>query len=381
MARVIISSGHSTQNPGSVSNGLREYDVARQIAKSTLKFLRQNGVISLSVPPEMELIQRIDWINNTGYLQRTNDVSIEIHVNDGGKSGIEAWFEGEGINPSQQLTELILDGACAESKLPSQGAKSELKHEIGSIAFLHETNTIGSLIECGYIDNVNDATFLKSPTNIDLLGKGIAKGICKFLKVEFRELPTTTPVQNQTPAQPTVQQSIQPQVQIPQQSTPPSSQTTFQPLPSREERKKMIVLNYVKILGREPSQNDINYFLNVGIREEELLRKMVESQEHADIVKTKQEFDNVKEQFASQQSELEMIKASLSDQNRIIEGLNYSIMEKNTALQNLQQNISLTRESTSQIAESTKKKSPGTSGQYRGSFLDRLFKAFSDLFE
>ena len=68
MARVIISSGHSSANPGSVANGLREVDIARQIAKATLKYLRMQGVISLSVPPEMELLQRIEWINGTGYL-------------------------------------------------------------------------------------------------------------------------------------------------------------------------------------------------------------------------------------------------------------------------------------------------------------------------
>lgn len=418
MARVIISSGHSSANPGSVSGGLREVDLARLIAKSTLKFLRSQGVISLSVPPEMELLQRIDWINGTGYTARTNDICIEIHINDGGKSGIEAWYEGDGGNPSQQLTEYILEGAVAESKLPSQGAKSEYKHEIGSISFIHETIPTASLIECGYIDNLSDAEFLRNPANIDLIGKGIAKGICKFLKVEFRELPAPSPTtiqsqaqsraqtQGQFPVQPTqaavpaqpVAQPINRQpIMSPQPSTtsfnnnsgfgqqPPVTPTgngsAFTPLPSREERRKMIVTLYTKILGREPSQNDINYFLNIGIREDELLKKMMESQEHADLVKSKQEFSTIKQQFETQQSELAQLKTAVEDQTKVIEGLNYSISQKNAAIVSMQNTFSQIQANSPEKAFSSVSNGKGKASGYKGSFLDRLFKAFSDLFE
>jgi len=125
MPRVIVSSGHTSASPGSTANGLREADLAKKIARSTLKYLRQNGIISLSVPPEMELADRIKWINETGYQESTNDLALEIHINDGGKSGIEIWYEGEGDNVSHRLADSILTATVTETKLPSQGSKSE----------------------------------------------------------------------------------------------------------------------------------------------------------------------------------------------------------------------------------------------------------------
>ena len=238
---------------------------------------------------------------------------------------------------------------------------------------------------------------MKVPANIDLLGKGIAKGICKFLNVEFRELPVTQPIP--VPATPPTSVETTARTNTPPMQSAPAAQpveafnnngafgqqpnTTngaFSPLPSREERRKMIITLYTKILGREPSQNDINYFLNVGIREDELIKKMMDSQEHADLVKSKQEFAAIKQEFETQRIELTELKSAWEDQSKVIEGLNYSIMQKNAALQSAQQNFNQTQVNVSagiSTPKGRKAKPPG----YKGSFLDRLFKAFSDLFE
>jgi hypothetical protein len=429
MARVIISSGHSSANPGSMANGLREVDVARQIAKATLKHLRFNGIISLSVPLEMELLERIEWINRTGYTVTTNDIAIEIHINDGGKSGIEAWFEGDGMNASQQLAEFILAGAANESKLQSQGAKSEYVHEIGSISYIHETKTISALIECGYIDNESDANFLKNPDNIDLVGKGIAKGICRFYNIEFRDSQMVAPqiqnvqtVQN-TPVQQTnsqqnaypiqnQNQQIQPIQQQPintfnntattvnqtpdqnvVQNVPaqrpfasqPATQGPINPpqvILSRDERKDMIIRNYKKILGREPNTNDLNYFLNVGIHEADLIKKMMESQEHVDMVKAKEELAKIKKESSDNAYELGQLRIICEDQKKVIEGLNYTIAQKNSALQNYQNYYTQLQKSQKGSKSNPAVIPPANTPKgYKGSFLDRLFKAFSDLFE
>ena len=456
MARVIVSSGHSPANPGSIANGLREVDVARQIAKAVLRFLRANGIISLSMPPGMELAQRIDWINRTGYTIQSNDIAIEIHVNDGGKSGFEAWFAGEGGNTSQQLTELIINSACAETKLPNQGAKSEFRHELGSIAFVHEVQVITSLIECCYIDNPADAEFLKNPTNIDLIAKGITKGICTFFNLAYKEVPVTVPTavpnlnvannlprQIKSPVSPPVLQSrpqqistqssqgqslqtdttyqqqpsprsdshiqqpapqvttafnnngglqqpspstsaaqlqSQPQSQAMQQPMQPATTGGFQPLPSREERKAMIDRTYQRIMGHSPNQNDLNYFLNIGIREEELIRKMVDSQEHMDLVKTKETFEIIQREHKEQKNELMFLRGAVEDQRRVIEGLNYSIVQKNNALFSFQQAYQQMQAS-AQAPKTSGKKPVKKPLAYKGTLLDRLFKAFSDLFE
>jgi hypothetical protein len=409
MPRVIISSGHTNANPGTVAGDLREVDLARKIARSILPYLRQNGIIALSVPPDMELNQRIEWINKTGYLESNNDVTVEIHINDGGKSGIEGWFEGKGGNSSQKLALGIVDAVATETKLPSLGARSEYDHELGSLAFLHECNPITALIECGFIDNENDAKFLRDQPSIELMGKGIAKGILKFLGLEYKDASAVQPV-IQSATAPVMMPVPQPQMlmpapvaQAPRNSfgddfmdggddfgfgggfgnsmvpPAPGGRTGFNAMPSRDERKEIIKRNYIKLLGREPNQNDLNYFLNIGITEDQLMKKIVDSQEHADLVKARQEVIKTKKLYSDQQSDLQRLRTETQDQGKIVMNLQSSIDQKNMALSEMQRRLDIFQKIQSERGFDV---SPEQSTvKYKGSFLDRLFRAFSDLFD
>jgi len=449
MPRVIVSSGHTQNNPGVVANGLQEYEVARKIAKFALKFIRLNGIISLSTPPNLDLSQRIEWINRTGYMETTNDIAIEIHINDGGKRGIEGWFKGDGGNSSQQMVENVVQFICAETGLPNQGCNSEFTHELGSISFIHEINPIGSIIECGYIDNEDDAKFLKDDRNLEVLGKGIAKGVLKYFNLEYKEYPipgtqvtqqsaaaisapapanqpaaiaaatpndaffdddlddydddlsAITPAPASVPTNMPAFPAAQPMATAypaaapvypgtapaypattPTYSRPaaaaPAAPAGYAPMPSRDERKAMITRNYIKILGRDPNQNDLNYFLNMGVREDELLRKMVDSQEHADLVKARQEVITAKKQLSDQIAELQDLRAGNEDQKNIIESLNLSINQKNVALTKLQIDI---RELQQKLQEKPVIRKTSKHKKYQGTFLDKVFKAFSDILD
>jgi len=400
MPRVIISSGHTDQNPGSTANGLREYDLSRQIAKAVLPHIRHSGVISLAVPPNLDLFKRLEWINKTGYKEETNDVIIEIHINDGGKSGIEGWYEGQEENNSKKLITNILEATAQETNLTNQGAHSEFTHELGSISFLHETHPIATIIECGYIDNTEDVKFLKDINNINKLGVGIAKGILKYLNVPFKQsnqitkpitsqpIPkptitanTTTPVSTTVAPMVAAKSPIMPAATKPVQSITKPKPKAKPTVLSRTERKEMIANMYQKILGREPNQNDLNYFLNIGIKEGDLREKMIESQEHADLVKSRQDVIKYKKQYNDQQEEFLRLKTKASDQNTIIQNFQQTIQQKNIALQQMQYRLTQMtyQHNQQQSAKSTTQQT--SSGKYKGSFLDKLFKAFSDIFE
>lgn len=419
MPRVIVSSGHTTKSPGTVANGLKEVDIARKIAKATLPHLRQNGVITLSVPPDMDLFQRLEWINKSGYDENTGDIAIEIHINDGGDSGVEAWYEGEGDTESKKLTDTILEAVSSESGLDNKGSNSEYDHDLVSIAFLHEVHPIASLIECGYIDNEKDAEFLKDDKNIAKLGKGIAKGVLKYLNIEYREaqMPASNTSQPSVQAQPTTK-SIKPRVRPASNAasaTPPAANNIPVPnnggmgapaaglgapgggmgigatgaglgagaggaMPSREDRKEMINKYYVKILGREPNQNDLNYFLNIGIKEDELIKKMIDSQEHADLVKARKDVIETKQKYNEQQTELKRLKAYAEDTKKIINNLQNSIQQKNQMYAQIQHKMNSIYYQQKERERSTNTNAPAST-KYTGSFLDKLFKAFSDVFE
>ena len=402
MPRAILSSGHTSADPGSKANDLVEYELSRKISRAVLPYLRQHGIITLSVPADLDLLKRIDWINKTGYDETNNDIAIEIHINEGGKSGIESWYEGEGESNSKKLSDILIKTITVESGLPNQGSKSEYEHEIGSIAFLHDVNSITTLVECGYIDNEDDAKFLKDDKNIDKLAKGIAKGVLEYFGVPFRDIPQGSPP---VVARPNTPNPTQPLNQFQQPPRPPMPTNNFQ-MPSynsgemsgfdsdfgpsqptggfmsRDDRKKMVNEMYNKILGREPTQNDLNYFLNIGISEQDLLKKMVDSQEHADLVMSRQEVIKAKEELNEHSTELLQLRASTEDQKIIIRNLHALIAQKNQAIAHLQQQLGMMQNyQNAQQSVSISNTTSETKHNYKGTFLDKLFKAFSDLFE
>jgi len=132
-------------------------------------------------------------------------------------------------------------------------------------------------------------------------------------------------------------------------------------------------------LGREPNQNDLNYFLNIGIREDELIKKMIDSQEHIDLVKAKQELIELKDKFSTVQNELNDLKNQSEDSKNIIENLHQSIDQKNIALNKLQYDI---KELQTKLADRPTHSTPkGPKKEYQGSFADKVFKAVSDILE
>ncbi len=408
MARVIISTGHTNNDPGTQANGLREVDVARAIAKATLPHLRGNGVLSLSVPYELGLKEKIEWINNTGYKEEFNDIAVEIHLNedDGNKYGVEVWYRERGNNKSQSLAETILTSISSDTKLAKKGTYSELDHELGKLAFVHNTVTTSVLVECGYIDNKRDAEYLKDENNIQDIGKSLAKGILKHLDIEYKEvkiqntqapkanrplpnIPKTSPVPSSNqPSTPTTPVSMP---QPPMSATPPKPYSPpiggMKPtggaataggssyMANREDRKTMIKEMYIKVLGREPNQSDLNYFLNTGITEDQLIKKMVESQEHADLVKSRQEILTTKAEYHAQQAELIQLRAETQDKSALINNLNTLLAQKNLAITELQRRLhQFNRQQSSSQPNEPQYNKPS----YNEPLTDKIFKFFSD---
>ncbi|MBD3280666.1 hypothetical protein GF389_04035, partial [Candidatus Dojkabacteria bacterium] len=186
MARIIVSAGHTNDQPGTISDGIREVDLTRKVASEVVKELRKADIVTLSVPPNLDLARRIAWINQTGYTEEDGDLAIEIHINEGGKSGIEGWHQADKSN-SIDLTKSVTDQVKQALDWEIQGIKSEYEHELGSLAFLHNTNPIASLLECGYMDNPDDLKILKSDDGVTKLAIAIAKGVLNHLKKQSRE--------------------------------------------------------------------------------------------------------------------------------------------------------------------------------------------------
>ncbi|MBN2016344.1 N-acetylmuramoyl-L-alanine amidase [Candidatus Dojkabacteria bacterium] len=403
MARVLISAGHTQKEPGAIHENLKEVELTRKIANKVTAQLRQKGIIVLSVPPELDLPDRINWINQTGYLEETEDICIEFHINDGGKSGLEGWYKERGKNKSEKLVNDILELACKEAKLTNQGAKSEYDHPLETLAFVHNTNPTSALIECLYIDNPEDQNFLKDDSKLEVLATGIVNGVIKFFDIDDT-LNSSDQIQKSTPMTqaPFTQRNTFPgsQASYPQPiatqprsyGSPYSYGPTYNPLgtstsqpKSREEIKEMVRMKYQQILGRKVNDQDLNYFVNLGLNEDQMIRRLVQSQEHAELIKNGQEFKELKPKHDKLIIEVKELKTQVRDKDNIIKQQNGLIVQKNRTIQQLQMPPQITQESPPpesppESLGMADVNTPETQTE-KESFFDKLLRRLNDIFD
>jgi len=184
MPKVLISAAHTLENPGEIFGDLKEALLTRNILQKVITALEKTNVDFKPVPLDLALIDRIEWINNTGFAEENGDVFIEIHINDGGKRGLEGWYKGSFSkeNKSQILTETIINKISEKTKYQIQGIRSEYEHELGSLLILNQIKPTGTAIECLYIDNPEDIKILKDENKLQELANAIASAIEEYVK-------------------------------------------------------------------------------------------------------------------------------------------------------------------------------------------------------
>jgi len=390
MPRVIIAASGTSLDPGISANGENEADITRKIVKAIIPELRKNGILTLSIPYELGIPEKINWINNTGFHEQYNDILIQISLNnaDGKKSGCEVYYKSANKNKADNLSRKILDSVRNSTSLKA----------VGSIAinqdFLHaypilNVNPISVIVKCAYLDNDSDVNYLRNEANINLIAKAITNGILNYLNIktkstQFSQQYTQQYIkQNQKKSEPKihqfqsqgVQQFYKPNISSlnPYQPFAPPSSDIY--MSSRDERKEMIRRTYVKILGREPNQSDLNYFLNAGITEDQLIKKMIDSQEHVDLIKARQEVLIIKAKFHAQQAELIQLRAEIKDKLGIINNLNNLLTQKNLSIMGYQRRLSVFKRQQNSVDQNSSKNKE--TKKYKISLIDRLFGFFA----
>ncbi|MEP7103878.1 MAG: N-acetylmuramoyl-L-alanine amidase [Candidatus Dojkabacteria bacterium] len=342
MARILVSAAHTLESPGAINGDLREADLTRNILKKVIPHLEKTGVEFKAVPLDLPLLQRIDWINETGFSEASGDIFLEIHINDGNKRGIEAWFKGSGSedNKSQKLATKVADEVCKKTNYQNQGTKSEFDHDLGSLLILNQINPTGVAIEFLYIDNEEDIKILKDDAKLDELAKLIADSMADFAKNDkTKPAETTTETKVKSPLFP---MNDKPMTTPPSAlsggfgsgfpsmgATPSSPASKTNTLMDRGERTEMIKKIYKKILGKEPNQNDLNFNLNTAVSEEDLTKKLLESKEFEEMVKDAAEAKELRTKATKAESELATISGSIADMKDMAAGLNRLLEQKN----------------------------------------------------
>lgn len=174
LAKVMIDIGHLRADSGAVANGVREVDLNEKIGMYCVQALqRQIGIevtiSSGSLSDRSKLENRI-----------RPRCFVSIHNNAGGGDGLEIYTYTNVDKSTKLLAEKVYSQVVPVCN-NGRGIKTANFH------VLRETMCPSILIECCFLDNIQDLETVKTEEKIKQLGERIAKGICKWLGVSFIE--------------------------------------------------------------------------------------------------------------------------------------------------------------------------------------------------
>lgn len=181
MKKVYIDPGHGGTDSGAVGvRNVLEKNIVLEVAKKVASKLRNCSI-------EVKMSRTDDTFKTLNY--RSSDANnwgadcfVSIHCNSFNETakGIETYcykFKYRKLADCVH-TEMV----NAKLYTLNRGVKE------GNLHVVRETNMPACLVELGFIDNVEDIKLLENKQ--EEFANAIAKGICKFLGVEYKGAPT-----------------------------------------------------------------------------------------------------------------------------------------------------------------------------------------------
>jgi N-acetylmuramoyl-L-alanine amidase len=201
--KVFIGVGHGGSDPGAVANGFYEKNLNLVIATACNAELVRHGVQTMMSRTKDENDSLTDEIRECNVFGP--DLCIDIHNNAGGGDGAEAFYYSKG-GVSKTLAQNVLDAVVAIGQ-NSRGIKTKLTSSGADYyGFIRETYAPACIVECAFVDNINDLQIIDTEAEQKAMGVAIAKGILKTLGIAYNA-PVVTPAPAPAPA-PVVTQPV-----------------------------------------------------------------------------------------------------------------------------------------------------------------------------
>lgn len=165
---IIINSGHWSGDSGATYSAVKESDISMEIRNKIGEYFPSAHY----VPDNLNLTESIKWAN-----EKKPDLAIGIHVNSVSNDkvrGVECYY-GDDYHEAQKLASML----STATRMPNGGARHQSTSAVKSLAWINQVEApVTLLVECGYLSNWSDRTFLLSPIG----QKKIAKSIVSFVK-------------------------------------------------------------------------------------------------------------------------------------------------------------------------------------------------------
>ena len=174
--KVFLNAGHAPDgnpDPGACGYGLRECDVAKNVADLAAGYLVAAGVEVVGCLQSDSLEEVVASSNRNGA-----DVFISIHCNacNGMAQGTEVWHyygSGEGEKLARCIQNQIVDALGTVDR----GVKGA-KPGVNGLYVLSNTDAVAVLVELAFIDHAGDAELLRSQQ--DEFARAIARGVTDY---------------------------------------------------------------------------------------------------------------------------------------------------------------------------------------------------------
>lgn len=186
----VIDPGHGGHDPGAVANGLREKDLTLKIALYMRDYINElyDGV-KVCLTRDKDVF--VSLSDRAAFANRLKaDHFCSIHINAGGGDGFETFiYNGSYASKSKTnaIRNAVHDAVVAETGFKDRGKKE------ANLAVLRETTMPAVLTENGFIDNKNNANFLKSDANLRKIALAHVRGLAKAHGWKPKAKPAPTP--------------------------------------------------------------------------------------------------------------------------------------------------------------------------------------------
>ena len=183
--KVALSDGHGEATSGKrTPDGYRENRFNSAVIDLLNVELKRCGFDTKLVAPtdyDTPLKARTDLANSWGA-----DIYVSVHYNAladkwrDGEGGIETFYH-EGSAKGKGLATCIHRNLMRGTKLKDRGLKTANLHET------RETHMPAALAECGFMDIKDEAELMKSTAYHKECAVEIAKGVCEYFEVDYKE--------------------------------------------------------------------------------------------------------------------------------------------------------------------------------------------------
>ena len=213
MAKIALDAGHGRFTPGKRCwkaidpNETREWVLNSRIASYVDELLQRCGIFTMRVDDttgqtDVSLSKRVKKANDW-----KADLYLSFHANAGlyGKHGGGiANYSHTGSERSAKLRDILYKHMIAETGL--EGNRSN-PCTTANFYVIRKTTMAACLMECGFMDSLDDTPIILTDDFARKCALGIAKGACEYLGIEFVDgnapsKPTPTPSKPVAPQKP-----------------------------------------------------------------------------------------------------------------------------------------------------------------------------------